>query len=350
MAAIGGIVIKKGGIPMKKTGMAIMVLLMAWGVTACGTGNPAHQSHATIAPSSTNQNIAPLTGLPTTMGTNDRVVMVMINNHTKARPQSGLDKADVVYEILEEGLITRFMAFYQSEAPETVGPVRSIRPYNITLAESFDSIIAHAGGSDQALTTLKESNMPDMDEIYRYNKAYWRISTRKAPHNLYTSIPKLRKGAVAMGYAVKGKVPSFTFHKESDEIKGESGINIEATYSKDYKAEYKYDPNTRQYIRMTTGVLLKDKETGNQVTAANVMVLATPHKIIDQKGHLGIDVEGPGEGYLFQRGVAMKISWELKDGMFRAFKDGIEVPMYPGKTWVNVIPTTPSISDHLNFS
>lgn len=335
---------------MKKTGFAILIVLLALGITACGKGNSSKPTQAPVTPTnSANQNLAPLTGLPTTTARNDRVVMVMVNNHSSARPQSGLYKADVVYELLEEGLITRFMAFYQSESPETVGPVRSIRPYNITIAEAFDSIISHCGGSEAALATLKSGNYADLDEIYRYNKAYWRVTFRKAPHNLYTSVPALRKGAEAMGYPVKGKVPAFSFRKETDTVEGENATTIEANYSKDYKAEYYYDAASKQYKRAITGVLLKDRETGNQVWAANVMVVATKHQVIDANGRLGIDVEGPGEGYLFQRGKAIKITWELKDGMIRAYKDGKEVPMFPGKTWVNVVPDNPGLTNYLTY-
>jgi hypothetical protein len=335
---------------MKKTGLVLMILMMVWGMTACGKGSQSTSSQPTVAPvEPKNEIIAPLTGLPTTVPNDNRVVMVMINNHTKARPQSGLDQADVVYEILEEGLITRFMAFYQSELPEVVGPVRSIRPYNITLAEAFDSIISHAGGSEAALSTLRQGNHSDLDEIYRYNKAYWRIHTRKAPHNLYTSIPALRKGAEAMGYPVKGNVPSFTFRKATDEVQGEKAETINVFYAKGYTAEYAYDSQTKQYKRLTVGQLLKNKETGKQVEAANVMVLSTNHRIVDSKGHLEINVNGPGEGYLFQRGKAMKITWELKDGMLRAYQNGQEVPMYPGKTWVNVVPIKTNGPSPLTF-
>jgi hypothetical protein len=334
---------------MKKTGLLLMILVMVWGVTACGKGSQTTSSQPTVTPEPKQEILAPLTGLPTKVPTDNRVVMVMINNHTKARPQSGLDKADVVYEILEEGLITRFMAFYQSELPEVVGPVRSIRPYNITLAEAFDSIISHAGGSEAALSTLRQGNHSDLDEIYRYNKAYWRSKERKAPHNLYTSIPSLRKGAETMGYPVKGRVPSFTFRKATDEVQGEKADLIHVFYAKNYTSEYQYDPQRKQYKRLTAGLPLKNKETGKQVEAANVMVLSTQHKIVDSKGHLEINVKGPGEGYLFQRGKAMKITWELKDGMLRAYENGQEVPMYPGKTWVNVIPIKNDGSSPLTF-
>jgi len=334
---------------MKKTGLLLMILTMLWGIMACGNSSKSSQpTVAAVEPK--EETLAPLTGLPTTVPTDNRVVMVMINNHTKARPQSGLDQADVVYEILEEGLITRFMAFYQSEMPKVVGPVRSIRPYNITLAEAFDSIISHCGGSEAALATLRKGNHSDLDEIYRYNKAYWRSKDRKAPHNLYTSIPALLKGAEEMGYMVKGKVPSFTFRKDTDPVEGEKADSIHVFYAKNYTAEYQYDPQTKQYKRLTAGEYVKNKETGKQAVAANVMVLSANHRIIDSKGHLEIDVKGPGEGYLFQRGKAMKITWELKDGMLRAYQDGKEIPMYPGKTWVNVVPIKTKGPSPLTFN
>lgn len=90
---------------------------------------------------------APLTGLKTEQKvTERRPVAVVVNNHPKARPQSGLSKADIVIEALAEGQITRFLAIFQSQMPETVGPVRSAREYFVTLSNGFDSIFVHHAG------------------------------------------------------------------------------------------------------------------------------------------------------------------------------------------------------------
>src|SRR5690606_38268173 len=83
------------------------------------------------------KNVFPLTGIKTNEPVNNRIVGVMINNHSSARPQSGLSQADIVYEILAEGPITRFIAFYHSETPEVVGPVRSAREYYGKLANEL---------------------------------------------------------------------------------------------------------------------------------------------------------------------------------------------------------------------
>jgi hypothetical protein len=316
-----------------------------------GGANPPQTQPVSTAPADAPSPVftAPLTGLPIKEESKKRVVLVMVNNHSKARPQSGLDKADIVYELLEEGLITRFMAFYQSQSPEVVGPVRSIRPYNVDISEGFDSIISHAGGSVTALSMLRAGSYADMDEIYSYSKAYWRVKTRKAPHNLYTSIDKLRKGAEEKGYAAEGTIPSFHFMKESDQVQGEPGTSIHVTYSKRNTAGYEYDEISKQYKRFTAEKPHRDKETGKQLTATNVLVIGARHRTIDREGRLEIDSNGPGDGYLFQHGKAMRITWERKDGAIRAYRNGTEMLLYPGTTWINVVPTAPSLASHVSF-
>ena len=135
--------------------------------------------------------VAPLTGLGTNEELPKRVVMVMINNAPQARPQSGLDSADIVYEVLAEGSITRLVGLYHSREPKVIGPVRSIRPYYIDIGSGFEAIMVHAGGSPDALTTLK--GMAHMDEIYNAGGFFWRENFRKAPHNLYTDLDRIQK-------------------------------------------------------------------------------------------------------------------------------------------------------------
>lgn len=328
-------------------------------ITAAGCGKTTEQQGT--SPQSTKQPAkpvsgqsnagytAPLTGLAVDHEITDRVVMVMVNNHSKARPQSGLDQADMVYEMLEEGLITRFMAFYQSHSPKTVGPVRSIRPYNVELGQGFDAIMSHAGGSVAALSMIKGGEYADLDEIYAYGKAYWRDKSRRAPHNLYTSIAKLRAGAEEKGYSLGGNTPVFSYKSVDEPMSGDAATAIHVTYSKRNTAGYEYDEATKQYKRLTAGKPHMDKETGKQLTATNVLVIAARHQTLDQEGRLEIDTTGPGEGYIFQRGKALPITWERRDGAIRAYQNGIEVKLYPGTTWVNVVPDTPSLQAHLTF-
>jgi hypothetical protein len=141
-----------------------------------------------------------LTGLPVAPSVNQRpVTAVMVENSTFARPQSGLDQAGVVFEAIAEGGITRFVALYQDTAPSYIGPVRSVRPYYLSWLDGFNAIVAHVGGSGEALQDINSWGIRDMNQFY--NGSYFtRISSRVAPHNVYTSIARLNALEAADGY------------------------------------------------------------------------------------------------------------------------------------------------------
>lgn len=108
----------------------------------------------------------PLTGTEAPSATTNRPFMVMVNNAPQARPQSGLSYADVLFEVLAEGEITRLVAVYQSKHWDgPIGPVRSIRPYYINLGKMMDAVPVHAGGSPDAYTELSAQKLEHMDEI-----------------------------------------------------------------------------------------------------------------------------------------------------------------------------------------
>ncbi|UUZ92237.1 DUF3048 domain-containing protein [Paenibacillus sp. P25] len=149
---------------------------------------------------------APLTGLETPEPVTRRPVMVMVNNHPAARPQSGLSQADLVYECLAEGEITRLVAIFQSRSfPDPIGPVRSIRPYFIELGKGFGALQVHAGGSPDGYAQLEREHIPELDEITNAGPSFWRESFRKAPHNLYTNLEKIGAGAERRGRRARGR-------------------------------------------------------------------------------------------------------------------------------------------------
>ena len=137
----------------------------------------------------------PLTGLETAEAPEQRAVAVMVNNHPNARPQSGLDKADIVYEVLAEGDITRFMAIFESEEPETVGPVRSARDYYIELAKGYDSIFVAHGYSPEAKKMLSSGYIDELNGMHYDGTLFERVSFRKAPHNSYIDFENIERGA-----------------------------------------------------------------------------------------------------------------------------------------------------------
>src|SRR5882672_10976125 len=137
---------------------------------------------------------------------NDRpITAIMIENSPDARPQSGIDQASIVFEAVAEGGITRFLTLFQENEPTYVGPVRSVRPYYVQWLLGFDAAVAHVGGSGDALRLVKETGAKDLDQ-FANPAPYHRISSRYAPHNMYTGIPALRDLEAKKGY---GK-PTYT--------------------------------------------------------------------------------------------------------------------------------------------
>ncbi|MHC8520306.1 DUF3048 N-terminal domain-containing protein [Rossellomorea sp. H39__3] len=181
--------------------MAIAISVLT--LVACSSNQPTNPTdNEDAVPVSEDKTGAeshsPLTGEVQDEG-DGRSIAVMINNHPKARPQSGLSKADIVYEILAEGNITRFLAIFQSERPENVGPVRSARDYYISLAKGYDSLFIAHGYSPDAKKILQGGSVDNLNGISYDGTLFKRASSRKAPHNSYITFENIKKGADDLG-------------------------------------------------------------------------------------------------------------------------------------------------------
>lgn len=279
-----------------------------------------------------------LTGEGSAEDVRDRPVVVMVENSPNARPQSGLHAADIVYETLAEGNITRFVAVYQSDAPELIGPVRSIRPYLIRIGDGFDAIIVHAGWSpeaEQMLTTTRRATLNFLlaDHVYS-----WRSNERKAPHNLYTSMEKIREGAEKKQYRTESKELVLAFAEPDAEVEGNDAARVKVNYIQGYHVAYEYDEEAGYYERYMLDEAHQDKETGTQLIAHNIIIIESRHRVTDSVGRRDIDIYGPGEGYLVQKGKVQEVTWNGEDGLIRVYKDDEELPLTPGKTWINIVP------------
>lgn len=330
---------------MKRLLIFLAILIVVF-TTGCGDTTtkdvgqfekPVNEENELTTETSENKYTAPLTGLPTEEEVTNRIIGVMINNHSKARPQSGLLKADMVYEILAEGPITRLVAIYHSNEAEIIGPVRSIRPYYLELINGFDAYIVHAGSSQEALATIQKNDLPDIDEIENASVAFWRADNREAPHNLYTSTDKITSFAEKRNYRSEGYIPELKFLNEDVEVTGTPAENVTINYYSDYAVSYQYDETTKLYKRFINGKPHIDFETKEQLTAKNLLVIRADHQIIDDVGRRKIDIYGPDKGYLFQHGIVRDVEWERKDGVIRAFINGEEQGLYPGQTWTIVV-------------
>jgi hypothetical protein len=328
----------------------VLLLLIAGGVGYALT----HKKPATLQPipkvTDASKTVpSTLTGLPVDPIVNKRTVTgVMIENSTWARPQSGLGQAGVVFEAIAEAGITRFLALYQDTAPKNVGPIRSARPYFLRWDLAFDAGYAHVGGSPEALADINKWHVRDLNQFY--NASYYhRISSRAAPHNVYTSIAKLNQLEVNKGY----KTSSYTgfarkkkaFRPKNQPITACS-INF-AISSAEYHVHYTYDPKTNSYNRSEGGVPHTDAN-GNKRIRPVVVIAMVMHYNLERDGyHSNYGVIGSGRAFIFQDGKVAKAIWVKKDNTSQlAFKDsqGKTVPLNPGQTWLTAVSSESQVT------
>lgn len=349
-----------------------VLVLAAVLLTACGNQQavtravPTAAPIATAAPEPTEtaqptptvtpapQPVSGLTGLPTGEDSLPRPLAVMINNAPAARPQSGISEADILYEVLAEGGITRLIGIFQSHTGVVkIGPIRSIRPYLLDIGESYGGITVHAGGSPAAYAILQRQKKADMDEIGRAGAYFWRDKERKAPHNLYSNAAKLREGAAKLGFAESVKVPALQFRGPGDVTPaGEAALDFKVSFLlKSYTVGYQYNAEKQVYERQVNGKPHLDLNNGNAVSAANVIVMGADHKVLDDVGRLQVDTELGGQALLFQGGVAVTGKWSRSPGDIIRFvqPDGKEARMIPGITHILIVPNSPPFSSHVNI-
>jgi hypothetical protein len=287
-----------------------------------------------------------LSGLPVAPSINKLPVTgVMIENEIDSRPQSGLDQASVVFEALAEGGITRFLALYQDTQPNYIGPIRSARPYYISWCMGFDCDYAHVGGSPDALTDIGDWGVKDLNQFYNGN-AYERITSRVAPHNVYSSIASLNTLEDAKSYttstfqgfprkvAAPLKVPTATT------------INLDLG-SADYNVSYGYSAATSVYVRSEGGQLMTNVDSDGtvvQIAPKVVIAIVVPFSLgaLDASDayYSNYAVIGSGAAYVFQDGGVTVGTWQkTSNGAQITFSDaqGQTIKLDPGQTWITAL-------------
>jgi hypothetical protein len=297
-------------------------------------------------------NEFPLTGMATEAGSERRAAAVMINNHPEARPQSGLSEADMVYEMLAEGDITRFLAIFQSEMPSQIGPIRSARDYYIELAKGLDCIYVCHGYSPEAKTMLDRGYIDNLNGLYYDGTLFQRSADRKAPHNSYTSFEDIEKGAKEKGYELNGAPEPYAFltKEEAAGLQGEPALKTEVSYGSDeYDVQYEYEATEEKYKRYSNGKQTVEHKSNKPILLDNILIIEAAHQVIDDKGRRKIDLKSGGNGYLLQKGKANEVEWVNKDGRITPVKNDKEVGLIPGKTWINIIPDEPGLVGDVSF-
>lgn len=275
---------------------------------------------------------------------------IMVENLATTRPQSGFNKAGVVYEALAEGGITRFLLLFTTEENTgDIGPVRSARPYFVDWASEYSPMYVHVGGSTQGLQKIKDLGVKDFDQFYN-SGAFFYKEGKLPPHHMFTNSRLLTFAARDKGYPETGQFSPWIFKDEaplSERPLDEKKINIDfSTFS--YEVEYLYDRESNTYTRSQGGATFTDAADFNaQVAPKNVILQFVTITNYDVQ-RLNIQTVGSGTSIVFQDGNAIEGTWKKDSATARTrFYNaaGQEVELNAGQTWVEVIE-----QDRQNYS
>lgn len=298
--------------------------------------------------------IYPLTGEETNEAADRRIISVMVNNHAAARPQSGLTEADIVFEILAEGDITRFLALYQSEQPEVVGPVRSAREYYFDLAERYDAIYVYHGAATFINDMIKSRDIEAINGASYDDDGHLfkRESFRKAPHNSYLQFAAIDEVLDEKGYDTNHTYDTLPFKDDDEAIEGDTAEHVVVTYpgrNVGNNVEFVYNDKSEKYERYEAQQQSVDLTTDKPVEVDNVLIIEAHHEVIDDEGRRSINLDDGGDAYLIQQGKAQSLVWESQNGRFVPVQNGEVVGFVKGKTWVNVVPANPGIGQSVTI-
>ncbi len=264
-------------------------------------------------------------------------LMVMIENHTSVRPQSGLAKAGVVYEALAEGGITRFLAIFAVNGTLNIGPIRSARPYFVDLARAYNGIYVHAGQSPQAATEITKTKITDFNQFYKkYN--FFNIAGRAKEHSLFTNLHLMELGWRAMNFKDRGDYESWSFKDDSPVATPTTKPIVVDFSTASYRVSYAYDAARNVYKRSQAGTLATDKE-GGAIEPKNVVIMFTTSTLFD-KLRRDIVVTGDGTLLLFRDGEMVTGTWKKASPQAQLQlldSTGAALQLNRGQTWVEVV-------------
>lgn len=272
---------------------------------------------------------------------------VMIENLNITRPQTGLSRADIVYEALTEGEITRFMGIYLSDSSE-LGPVRSARLPFLSWILEYDGAYAHVGGSTEALEQIPVLGVKNMDQAIIGAPTFQRVVNRGlgSEHTMFTSAQKLWDKAKELGYSGVPVFSSWNF--KDDEVREKRSeqqkLTLKFTGNLDYIVDWVYDPVTNLYYRSNGGIPHRDSATNDIISAKDVIVIFVKTDFVEvSPGKVGREMMtvGKGEARVFRDGISIKGTW-VKPTLTSRTKfldqDGNEIALNRGKIWVEVNP------------
>ena len=297
--------------------------------SAAATPTPAPTPTPTAMPTAASPaappidpTIADLTGVTTDPARAHRLPLaVLLDDNRVARPQSGFNRASIVYQAPADGGETRYMLVFQENDAPQIGPVRSARYYFLDWATEVRAAIAHYGGERRSraqLTTFDGVRFTDIDALGRGAKAYHRVASRTAPHNGYTSTTALWAMAAKLGGP--STVPLDAYRRPFVAPAATGGLPASQRIALRYQTgavEYRFDRAADLYRRLLDGKPQVDPADKAAVTTRNVVVLFMPVRT-DTKVEPGhsrpiVDAIGTGRALVFREGAVVEGTWSKAD-------------------------------------
>jgi hypothetical protein len=289
----------------------------------------------------------PLTGVAADEVTPRPAVAVKIENTSQARPQSGLQHADVVWETIVEFQVSRLVAVFHSQLPEEIGPVRSVRPMDIAIASPLRAPFVFSGGQPAILQLVYNSNLQPISHDAGADGLY-RIRSRSAPHNVYASLTTILAQADADHAAPPVEQFAFALRPElaSAVRAGTPATTLSFRLSSASTPNWAWDAGRGQWLRSEGSSAHMDAVTGAQVGATNVVsvVAGHPDSGYDAQNAAPIptyELVGEGDAVVATGGMTIPARWRkaAEDQPLQLFDAaGAPILLAPGNTWVELVP------------
>lgn len=282
---------------------------------------------------------------------NTRPYAVMINCRNEALPQSGLQDAYMVYELMVEYGITRMFAIFKDADIAKVGSIRSLRNQYIGYAFENDAIIVHAGGSKEALNRVSNEKIDDIDVDGQYGVRDKELAKKRAwEHTLFTNSTLLSKGVQNKGLRkttdTKPLLAYSALELDLSKYQTTPTNKVSIKYSSYRTSNYEYDANKKVYLRSMNNTKNTDLVTGKQYEVKNIIVYGVKHTTYTDHGYAGyqkLNNIGTGEGYYITNGVALPITWSKSDEksktVYKIKETGEDLVVNDGNTYIQIYPS-----------
>ena len=285
-----------------------------------------------------------------------RAIAFKIDNNINARPQSGLQEADAVHEILVEGGMTRFLAFFLDNTSKYLGPVRSARPTDPTMVRPYGGTLVVSGATDGLIPSIRELGVPVLEE--QSSPTMFRISSRKAPHNLYADTELVREKINDKGYYFlqPGPEPLYAFGlDQSNWLPGADKVTVK--YSDFTTVIWKRDCGS--YSRFIIDNYSDNKEAvaHNFISQdGNYTDIIKSETVVVLQGALYKDAAttlpsvltvGVGKAYVFNNGNYIEGTWrrgDIADSFVLTDAQGNIIQVPPSTQWVHILPNEGEVS------